>query len=212
MDPIELRAWRGRERDRLVDARLAVPPGQLRSWRERIDAHLEYGFPALAQALIGFCWPFRNEYDARFLLAKLRRRGARTALPVVVAPRMPLIFRAWHPGIRLARGVYDIPYPAEGDAVMPSVAIVPMNGFDRAGYRLGYGGGFFDRTLAASAPRPVVIGVSFELASMATIHPQPYDIPMDHVVTERGIYRRDADGLVFVGGPRGAGHTLPAAG
>jgi hypothetical protein len=76
-----------------------------------------------------------------------------------------------------------------------------MNGWDRQGYRLGYGGGFFDRTLAAMEKRPVVIGVSYELAKLDTIHPQPWDIPMDYVVTERGVYRRDPEGLAFLGEP-----------
>jgi len=142
--------------------------------------------------VVAFCWPYRNEYDARFLARRLRDRGAVTALPVVVAPRTPLVFREWHPGVRLARGVYEIPYPAEGPAVRPENVLVPMNAFDEAGFRLGYGGGFFDRTLAALVDRPRVIGVAYELARIPTIHPQPWDIPMDFVVTERGVYvRRD---------------------
>jgi 5-formyltetrahydrofolate cyclo-ligase len=205
MDAAELRIWRKTERERLLAERLAVPPDTLLAWRERIDRHIEFGFPGLGAALIGFCWPFQNEYDARFLLARLRKRGARTALPVVVAPKTPLVFREWHPGVPLARGVYDIPYPAAGESVVPTVAIVPMNGFDRDGYRLGYGGGYFDRTLAAMSPRPTVIGVTFERAAMETIHPQAYDIPMDYVVTERGVYRRDPEGLAFLGEPRSGG-------
>jgi hypothetical protein len=76
-----------------------------------------------------------------------------------------------------------------------------MNGWDGKGYRLGYGGGFFDRTLAAVAKKPAVIGISYELARMETIHPQAWDIPVDWVVTERGVYRRDAEGLAFLGEP-----------
>jgi hypothetical protein len=76
-----------------------------------------------------------------------------------------------------------------------------MNGWDARGHRLGYGGGFFDRTLASLTDKPLVIGVSYELARMQTIHPQPWDIPMDYVVTERGVYRRDAAELVFLGTP-----------
>ena len=132
----------------------------------------------------------RNEYDARFLARRLRERGAVTALPLVVAPRTPLAFREWHPGVKLAHGVYDIPYPADGPGVHPTTALVPMNAFDDAGYRLGYGGGFFDRTLAALAERPRVIGVAYELARVPTLHPQPWDVPMDFVVTERGAYAR----------------------
>jgi 5-formyltetrahydrofolate cyclo-ligase len=133
----------------------------------------------------------------------LRERGAVTALPVVVAPGTPLVFREWHPGVVLARGVYDIPYPAASAEVVPNTVLVPMLGFDDAGYRLGYGGGYFDRTLAALARRPTVIGIAYEIAHLETIHPQPHDIPMGWVVSERGIYARDGDRLEFLGSPPG---------
>ena len=77
-----------------------------------------------------------------------------------------------------------------------------MNGWDAQGYRLGYGAGFFDRTLASLAKRPVVVGVSYELAWLDTIYPQPWDIPMDYVVTERGVYRGDPEGLAYLGEPQ----------
>ena len=76
-----------------------------------------------------------------------------------------------------------------------------MNGWDMQGYRLGYGAGFFDRTLASLAKRPLTIGVTYEMAKLDTIHPQEWDIPLDYVVTERGVYRRDPDGLAFLGEP-----------
>jgi 5-formyltetrahydrofolate cyclo-ligase len=189
-DAAALRVWRRSTREALIAARLALSPAILQSYRERIDRHISSGFPDIAAGIVAFCWPYRNEYDARFLMRRLRERGAVTALPVVVAPRTPLVFRAWLPGIALARGVYDIPYPAEGPPVHPTSVLLPMNGFDAAGYRLGYGGGFFDRTLAALEHRPRVIGVAYELARVPTIHPQSWDIPMDFVVTERGVYAR----------------------
>jgi hypothetical protein len=87
--------------------------------------------------------------------------------------------------------------------------LLPMNGWDRQGYRLGYGGGFFDRTLASLKKRPVVIGVTYEMARMETIFPQPWDIPVDYVVTEAGVYRRDPEGLAFLGEPQsGEGSKL----
>lgn len=197
-----LKAWRKSERAKLIATRVAVDAARLAEMRSAIDAHIARGFPSLAQGIVAFCWPYRNEYDARYLARRLRVQGARTALPVVVASGQPLIFRLWKPGDALAKGVYDIPYPAAGDAVVPDAALVPMNGFDAGGYRLGYGGGFFDRTLAAlcadgSSP-PLAIGVTYELARMETIHPQPHDIPMDYVVTERGVYRRGQGGLTLL--------------
>ena len=204
MDAASLKAWRKNQRERLIAARERVTPETLEAWRHRIDRSLELSFPGLAGAKVAFCWPIKGEYDARHLAKLLRDRGSVTALPVVVAPKTPLIFRAWHPGVELATGALDIPYPANSAEVVPDVVLLPMNGWDQQGYRLGYGAGFFDRTLAAMPKRPVVLGVSYELARMDTIHPQSWDIPADYVVTERGVYRRDPDGLAFLGEPPGA--------
>jgi 5,10-methenyltetrahydrofolate synthetase len=154
---------------------------------------------------VAFCWPIRNEYDARHLVRILRAQGAVAALPVVCTPKSPLIFREWHPGTEMALGKLDIPYPRAGAELVPDTVLLPMNGFDRQAYRLGYGGGFFDRTLERLRDaRPTVIGMSFELAAIDTIRPQPWDIPMDYVVTERGVYRHDAGKLEYLGVPGNA--------
>jgi len=195
----ELRRWRKAERERLIAARERLDPATLEGLRRRIDVHLERSFPGLATARLAFCWPLRGEYDARPLVTRLRERGAVTALPVVLGPGRPLAFREWHEGVALAEGPLGIPYPAHSDPVAPTVVLVPMNGWDEAGHRLGYGAGFFDRTLAAQEGRPIAIGVAYELARMPTIDPQAWDVPMDWVVTERGVYRRDPGGLVFLG-------------
>ena len=92
--------------------------------------------------------------------------------------------------------------------VAPDAVLLPMNGWDRQGYRLGYGAGFFDRTLASLAKKPLVVGISYELAKLDTIHPQAWDLPMDYVVTERGVYRRDPEGLAFLGEPDPGSGTL----
>ena len=197
MSPSELLRWRKSERERLITARVALDAQTLERFRSRIDKHLERSFPGLASAKLAFCWPVKGEYDARQLAKTLRERGTLTALPVVVAPKQPLVFREWHPGVELAVGPLDIPYPVHSPEMVPDAVLLPMNGWDGAGYRLGYGGGFFDRTLANFSKKPVVIGVSYELAKMETIHPQSWDIPVDWVVTERGAYRRDGDRLVF---------------
>jgi 5,10-methenyltetrahydrofolate synthetase len=199
--PEEVKGWRKALRAQLIEFRDALPAETLTRYREAIDRHLERGFAGLARGVLAFCWPYKSEYDARFLARALRERGAMTALPVVVAPKTPLVFREWHPGVRLASGVLGIPYPADSPEVVPDAVIVPLVGFDHAGYRLGYGGGYFDRTLAALERKPVVIGVAYESAHLDTIHPQPHDVPMDWVVTERGIYRRAGARLDFLGAP-----------
>jgi 5-formyltetrahydrofolate cyclo-ligase len=205
VDTSSLKAWRKTQRERLIAERVRVTPALLDAWRRQIDSSLERSFPGLARSRLAFCWPIKGEYDARHLARTLRERGALTALPVVVAPRMPLAFREWHPGIELATGPMDIPYPKDSAEVIPDAVLLPMNGWDSQGYRLGYGAGFFDRTLASLTKRPVVIGVTYEMARLDTIHPQPWDIPVDFVVTERGVYRRDPEGLVFLPAPEPGG-------
>ena len=207
--PPDLKSWRRSERERLIAARAALSPDVLEARRLRIDRYLELSFPGLANSRLAFCWPIKGEYDARHFARTLRDKGALTALPVVVAPRTPLRFREWHPGVELAKGPLDIPYPANSSEVTPSSVLLPMNGWDRQGYRLGYGGGFFDRTLASLAKKPIVIGIAYEMARMETIHPQSWDIPVDYVVTEAGVYRRDPEGLAFLGEPQaGEGSKL----
>jgi 5-formyltetrahydrofolate cyclo-ligase len=122
-------------------------------------------------------------------MRSLHDLGVRLALPVVVERARPLVFREWWPGIRMVPGIWGIPVPAEGDAVLPDALLAPLVGFDARGHRLGYGGGYYDRTLAALPERPLVIGVGFEPSGMETIHPQPHDIPMDLIVTERRTFR-----------------------
>ncbi len=208
--PADIAAWRKALRKDLIARRQAVDATTLLAWRQAMDLHLTRGFPGLARGVLAFCWPYRNEYDARHVAAKARAAGARTVLPVVVAAATPLIFRQWHPGTLLAKGALGIPYPANGRAMTPDTVLLPMVGFDAAGFRLGYGGGFFDRTLAGMSKRPVVIGVVHEIGRLESIHPQPYDIAMDYVVTERGIYRRDGNKLVFLGAPA-VGTSSPLA-
>jgi len=213
MQHAELITWRKNLRRALLAQRQAVPADRLHAWRLAIDRHLQFGFPGLAKGVVAFCWPIRNEYDARHLVHRLRQQGATAALPVVLAPDTPLIFREWHPGVEMALGKLDIPYPKAGAALAPDTVLLPMNGFDAQGYRLGYGGGFFDRTLASLRDaKPLVIGVGFELGAVPTIRPQPWDMPMDYVVTERGVYRRDERKLEFLGVPgdaRGSSLSSP---
>jgi len=193
----ELKHWRKAERKRLISARLALSATTLERFRCLIDEHLEREFPILFTAHVAFCWPINNEYDARPLAQRLRESDAVTALPVVRQHGQPLIFREWHPGIQLASGALGIPYPTDAREIQPTALLLPTNGWDNQGYRLGYGGGFFDRTLAKLTKRPMVIGIGYELARIDTIYPQSWDVPLDFVVTERGVYRRRANSLAF---------------
>lgn len=184
LDWPSVRQWRKETRVRLIDQRMRIPSQMRADWSERISQGLKTALAASRGKLIGFYWPFKGEYDARPLLMSLRDQGTRLALPVVVEKAHPLQFREWWPGMPMSRGVWNIPIPSEGEAVIPEVLIAPLVGFDPAGYRLGYGGGFYDRTIAAMPTKPLAIGVGFELARVATIYPQAHDMPMDVIVTE----------------------------
>ncbi len=180
----EVRLWRKVKRAVLIERRLAIPAAERATQSEAIAAALLQVLPSRPGVLIGFYWPFKGEYDPRALARSLHAQGMRLALPVVVQKAKPVIFREWWPGIPMANGLWNIPVPAAGGPVAPDVLLVPVVGFDRQNYRLGYGGGYYDRTLAAAPTRPRTIGVGFELSRIATIHPQPHDIPMDQVVPQ----------------------------
>ena len=201
--PPDPASWRKAQRRILIDQRAAVARETLGGWRQRMDSHIERAFPLLfdqgAGQTIAICWPHRNEYDARPLAARWRTAGATIALPVVVAQHAPLIFRAWTEDTEMAQDKQGISYPAAGASISPDVILLPVVGFDAQGYRLGYGGGYFDRTLVQLNPRPLVIGTAYEISRLASVQPQVHDIPMDWVVTEAGAYRREGGILSAVG-------------
>lgn len=175
--------WRKIERERLIAARLAKSPEARNESASLIVRDLDTIVPEMSSTVISLYWPFRGEPDLRPWMAAACARGLRVALPIVIAKAQPLEFREWIPGARMERGVWNIPYPADGDVVTPTVVIAPLVGFDPEGYRLGYGGGFFDRTLAALPAMPMTIGVGYSIGAIPTIFPQWHDLPMTWIVT-----------------------------
>jgi len=186
----ELRIWRRAERQRLLALRTGTAPAERRMWGQQIEERLRVLLRERPGIILGVYWPFQAEFDPRPLIDWLIAAGSAVALPVVVDKKGPLEYRAWRPGEKLVDGVWNIPVPERRRIVVPQAVLAPLVGFDRDCYRLGYGGGYFDRTLAALAPRPWAIGVGFELARLETIYPQSFDIPMDLIVTEAGTQRR----------------------
>jgi 5,10-methenyltetrahydrofolate synthetase len=136
--------------------------------------------------IVAFCWPIRREPDVRAIIEIWRQRGSRAALPVVTGAAEPLAFREWDANTPMQADRYGIPTPATGDWLLPDLILLPLNGFDAAGYRLGYGGGYFDRTLAALKPRPMAVGVGFEINRLPDIRPEAHDQQLDWIVTEAG--------------------------
>lgn len=188
----EVAHWRTAERKRLRAERLALSAETRARAAQAIAGHLDhllknrFGNPA-GRVISGY-WPIKAEPDLRFWMENLHQQGARMALPVVEVPASPLVFRAWSPGARMERGHWNIPVPAaEAERLVPEIALAPLVGWDGEGYRLGYGGGYFDRTLAALKPKPFVIGVGLQSSRIGTIFPQAHDIRLDAIVTEAGL-------------------------
>ena len=186
----DVKAWRRAERRRLLGLRTGTPAGQRRIWGGVIEAQLYTLLRQQPGITLGVYWPFQAEFDPRPLAQRLIAAGFAAALPVVVDKKGPLEYRLWRPGDPLADGVWGIPVPERRAVAVPQAVLAPLVGFDHQCYRLGYGGGYFDRTLAALIPRPWAIGVGFEISRLETIYPQPFDVPMDLIVTEAGIQRR----------------------
>jgi 5-formyltetrahydrofolate cyclo-ligase len=187
-DTQSVKRWRRDKRGELVEARLKAGGEQRKAWNKVITASLSPLLADVGDQAIALYWPFRGEYNCRPLLHELYARGARPALPVVVERNAPLEFWLWWPDMEMERGAFGIPAPKARNAVTPAVVISPLVGFDKAGYRLGNGGGYYDRTLAVLRPKPLVIGVGYEFGKLETVYPQDHDIPMDAIVTEKQVY------------------------
>jgi 5-formyltetrahydrofolate cyclo-ligase len=184
-----VQAFRKAQRAELLARRSAVSFDDRKRYAERLTANLLAAVDLRAYRVLGFYWPIRGELDLRDVARRQIEAGGTAALPVVVAKNAPVEFWRWVPGAPLQRGFWNIPVPAEQQRVVPDALLIPVVGYDAAGYRLGYGGGYYDRTLAALAPRPLCVGVGYDEAALETIHPQPHDIPMEVIVTERRVLR-----------------------
>ena len=188
------RAARKAQRLALIQARTDQPAAAREAADQTLGTHLEGLLARLAPASIGFCWPYRAEFDMRAVVAAWLAADPRrwAALPVVGATGVPMRWRRWDPDIEMPLDRYGIPFPGDGPDLHPEVLFIPCNGFDARGYRIGYGAGHFDRTLAAMQPRPLAVGIAYELARLPDTQPQAHDLPMDWLVTEAGAWPRAA--------------------
>ena len=126
----DLARWRKVERERLIAARLALSAGERTADAIRIARDLDVTLSPNPSSIVSVYWPFRGEPDLRPWMMAISERGVRVALPVVIAPSRPLVFREWRPGARLERGVWNIPFPADGAIVAPTIVIAPLVGYD----------------------------------------------------------------------------------
>lgn len=190
MNEKDISNWRKVQRQKLRAMRAELSQPARNAVTSSLEDHLDAFFQQLDNrrdgTIVGGYWPIQSEFDLRPWLIKWRDRGLKVALPVVIEKAAPLIYRTWSTDTVLERGVWNILVPREGAAIQPDIVLAPLVGWDKQGYRLGYGGGYFDRTLAATTATPLVIGVGLQATELETIQPQPHDIPMTVIITEAG--------------------------
>jgi 5-formyltetrahydrofolate cyclo-ligase len=182
-DWTEVRHWRVEIRKALIGGRLALDAGVRKALGAEAKQRLTESVELRRFETLGVYWPVRGEIDVRDLALEHLKQGGRVGLPVVVMKSAPVEFWSWRPDMPMSRGIWNIPIPAERDLLEPAALIVPLVGFDPQRFRLGYGGGYYDRTIAAATRRPYCIGLGYGDAQLESIFPQPHDLPMDLIVT-----------------------------
>ena len=179
-------------RRRLLDARARMTAdaraNQVHALAPRLDELVGRLRGASTLGVLGVYWPIRGEPDLRELYSAWHQRGAILALPVVAESAAPLRFRRWAPGDAMQKDRQGVPVPVGGEWVVPQLMVVPCVGFDPRGYRLGYGGGYYDRTLAEL---PVAaLGVAWSESGFTGFEPHASDLPMDAIVTADRLWGR----------------------
>jgi 5,10-methenyltetrahydrofolate synthetase len=170
-------------RRQLLAHRQVIPTEVRLQWDAAIGAHVLAWWKANPAQIIGVYWPIRNEPDLRPVYSTLAAQGAQLALPCVIRADAPLQFHAWMPGENLVKDAFGVMMPASGVVVHPDAVLVPCVGFNADNVRLGYGGGFYDRTLAAPT-RPLAVGIAYA-CSRCEFAGDAHDVPLDDIITEQ---------------------------
>jgi len=182
-------------RTKLIAARLALTDRLERA--VQLQSVLRVWLVGRRETSIGAYWPIKGEFDPLPALYRWSEGAPddvtrRIGLPVADRTTGQLRFHVWYPGCPTELDAYDIPKPKDTEEFAPAILVVPCLGFGPGGVRLGYGGGFFDRTLSSLNPRPVTVGVSFTHGFLPLLRSSPQDLPLDAMLTEDGVmYRRD---------------------
>lgn len=179
--------WRRQQRERLIEHRKTSTASAKRRAGMAIIQAIE-DEPKLVDRSVAFYWPLHGEVDLRPLMRTFLSRNINVALPVIVERHQALEFWAWEENTPMRRqAIWGIPVPKKRSLASPSVLFIPLVGFDVQGHRLGHGGGYYDRTLATLDPMPLTVGIGYEAGRLTSIYPQDHDIPMDVIVTEKGV-------------------------
>jgi 5,10-methenyltetrahydrofolate synthetase len=179
-------------RKTLVDQRLRLADRIAKT--ELLQQALRVFLVGRSDTVIGAYWPIKGEFDPLPALYRWQEDGVlnqagkrRIGLPVTNKQHKTLTFQAWFPGCEMEDDAYGIPKPKNTDLLVPTLLLVPCIGYGPGGYRLGYGGGFYDRTLAVLQPKPFTVGLGFSEGFVPDFEAQPHDIPLDTILTEQGV-------------------------
>lgn len=180
-------------RQRLLGERLSLDDRLARA--DALQQAMRIWLFSRADVVIGAYWPIKGEFDPLPALHRWKENGElmdeplrrRIGLPVVDKTRKTLRFHLWYPGCPMQEDAYGIPKPRDTEVITPTLLFVPCVGYGPGGYRLGYGGGFYDRTLAALEPRPFTVGLSFTHGFIEDFEPEPHDRPLDAILNENGL-------------------------
>lgn len=203
------------KRKALVQSRLDMPDRLARA--DLLQRVMRIWLVGSPHEVIGAYWPIKGEFDplpalyrwqedavlsqdalseaqpeqaepAQLATESMASRSPRKiGLPVVNKVHKTLVFHAWYPGCPMEEDAYGIPKPKDTEVIVPTLLFVPCVGYGPGGYRLGYGGGFYDRTLATLMPRPLTVGLGFSQGWLPDMEPEPHDIPLDVVLNDRGV-------------------------
>lgn len=150
--------------------------------------HFFNEIPLQASDVVAAYWRIRDELDCQPILVRLMDSNQTVVLPVVLGPELPLELRVWEQGAALYEAGFGTLAPSDlAPHAVPDVIIMPLLGFDKLGTRLGYGGGYYDRTLAGLARKPRLIGLAYAAQELDEIPREPHDIPLDAIITENGV-------------------------
>lgn len=183
-------------RQQLVAERLHLPDRLARA--EALQRVLRVWLVDRPDVVIGAYWPIKGEFDPLPALFRWQEAGMeadalnarqkrRIGLPVINKMDRTLSFYTWYPGCPMEEDAYGIPKPKDTELIQPTLLFVPCVGYGPGGYRLGYGGGFYDRTLAQLQPRPFTVGLGYTHGFLPDLEPEPHDVPLDAILNDNGV-------------------------
>jgi 5-formyltetrahydrofolate cyclo-ligase len=180
-------------RKHLLEQRLAMPDRLQRA--DLLQRVMRIWLVGRTDAVIGAYWPIKGEFDPLPALHRWKEDGElidqpqprRIGLPVVNREHKTMTFHAWYPGCPMEEDAYGIPKPKDTELIVPTLLFVPCVGYGPGGYRLGYGGGFYDRMLASLDPKPFTVGLGYGPGFVDDLEPEPHDVPLDAILNDHGV-------------------------